>query len=398
MSLYRFSVKHLGRLTARAPVAQHVAYIMREDDYAPAQAHLQYVMRESETTRSREDLVQKAWQNLPVWAADSPATFFAAAEQYERANGRFATTWEIALPRALGRAEQLETVRAFLETQFGNRHPYAWAMHESHASDGGTNPHVHVLFSARTLDGLDRSPQQFFRRYNPDTPARGGAQKDPVLHERQAIGRQRQAWADVANWVLEQAGVEARIDPRSLADRGIDRVPEPRLAPYHSTQAKYYGRFTSAWEHTLDAREVRRPQHAQEQEHASAYWEARKQALGLTSDMPREAMILRVTRGMEEAQAAQPERPTVAALTQQLAQHHHTLQALEQHHARLHGTVMLLEHQTHHGIPLRDREQQRAEALLSHGTALGLEVMENDVSVGHGVRVRFQQEREQGYV
>jgi MobA/MobL family protein len=397
MGLYRFSVKHLGRLTARAPVAQHVAYILREDDYAPAQAHLHYLFRESAPTRQREDLVHKEWHNLPAWAAHSPATFFAAAEQYERANGRFATTWEIALPRELPRAAQLETVRAFLQTQFGERQPYAWAMHESPASDGGTNPHVHVLFSSRTLDGVARDASQFFRRYHPEQPAQGGAQKDPWFRERRSVGASRQAWADVANWSLERAGVDARIDPRSLADRGIDRPPEPRVDPYHSTQAKYHHRLTPTWAHTLAAREARTPQHAQEQGHAQAAWEARKQALGLTAAMPQEAMMLRVTQGMQEARATRPERLTVESLTQQLAQQQHTLQTLEQHHARLHGTVMIFEHHRRHGLPLSDREVQRADALLRDGATLGLAVLDNDVSLGRGVRVRFQPDRGQGY-
>jgi hypothetical protein len=397
MALCRFAVKHLGRLTARAPVAQHVAYIMREGDYAPAQAHLRYLFRESEATRSREDLVHKEAQNLPAWTQGSPACFFAAAEQYERANGRFATTWEIAVPRELGRAEQLETVRAFLQTQFGARQPYAWAMHESHASDGGTNPHVHVLFSERTLDGLDRSPQQFFRRYNPETPERGGAKKDPVLHQLQTVARQRQAWTDVANWSLERAGVDARLDPRRVADRGIDRAPEPRLAPYHSTQAKYHGTLTPAWAHTLNARENRTQDTAQEQASARAYWDKRRVAIGLTPEMTHEAMIARVTRTMHDPSGATQERVTMQQLTQQVTQGTRALQALEQHQVRLHGAVLLAEAQARMGRSFRDRDQQRAEALLTQGAALGLEAMDVDMAVGRGVRVRFQPERGQGY-
>jgi hypothetical protein len=397
MALCRFAVKHLGRLTAKAPVAQHVAYIMREGDYAPAQAHLRYLFRESEATRSREDLVHKEAQNLPAWAADSPAAFFAAAEQYERANGRFSTTWEIALPRELQRAEQLATVRAFLQTQFGERHPYAWAMHESHASDGGTNPHVHVIFSERTLDGIARSPQQFFRRYNPETPERGGAKKDPVLHQLQTVARQRQAWTDVANWSLERAGVDARIDPRSLEDRGIAREPETRLAPYHSTQAKYHDRRTPAWEHTLDARATRAQDTAWEQERARAYWDERRVALGLTPAMTREDMIACVTHAMHAPRETSRAWGTVETLTQQVTQEGHTLQTLEQHHARLHGAVMVAEHHTRDGTPLRDREQQRAEALLTQGAALGLDAVDDTVSASRGVRVHFQKERDHGY-
>ncbi len=397
MALCRFQVKHLGRLTAKAPVAQHVAYIMREGDYAPAKAHLRYLFREGETSRSREDLVHKEAHNLPAWAADSPATFFAAAEQYERANGRFSTTWEIALPRELSRPEQLVTVRAFLQTQFGTRHPYAWAMHESAASDGGTNPHVHVIFSERTRDGIDRSPPQFFRRYNPAAPERGGAQKDRELNQRSAVARARTAWTDVANWHLEQAGVDARIDPRRLADRGIAREPAPYLAPYHPTQAKYHGRVTPAWEHALDVRAAIAAEHAGEDAQARTYWEGRHQAIGLTPEMTRDAMVAQVTQAMHDLAGSTQERITVQQLTQQVTQGNDALQTLAQHHARLHGAVMIAEHQVREGKPLRDREQQRAEALLTHGAAMGLDAVDDTVPVGRGVRVHFQKEREHGY-
>jgi hypothetical protein len=397
MALCRFAIKHLGRLTARAPVAQHVAYIMREGDYAPAQAHLRYLMRESETTRSREDLAHKEWHNLPAWAQESPATFFAAAEQYERANGRVATTWEIALPRELPREEQLAAVRAFLQTQFGTRHPYAWAMHESPASDGETNPHIHVLFSSRTLDGMARDAAQFFRRYDPEDPAKGGAKKDPWFTAQRSAWMSRQAWTDVANWSLERAGVEARIDPRSLEDRGIAREPETRLAPYHSTQATYHGTRTPAWEHILTARESRVQDTAREQERAWAYWDERRVAIGLTPAMSRDAMITRVTQVMHDPSGPRRERVTVAQLTQQVTQGSHALQTLEQHHARLHGAVMIAAYHTRDGTPLRDREQQRAEALLSQGAAMGLDAVDDTVAVGRGVRVHFQKERDHGY-
>ena len=203
MDFCRFAVKHLGRLTQKAPVAKHVAYIMRDENYGPAQAHVRYMTRDAKTVQSREDLVHKEAHNLPPWADENPAAFFAAAERHERANGRFSTTWEIALPRELSRAHQITAVRDFLHTQFADRHPYAWAMHESHASDGAMNPHVHVIFSSRTLDGIARGEAQFFRRYNPEHPAHGGAKKAPFFTEQRAVFAVRQAWADVANWHLE---------------------------------------------------------------------------------------------------------------------------------------------------------------------------------------------------
>jgi hypothetical protein len=282
MTLYRFSVKHLSRGSHNAPISKHVAYIMREETYGPAHAHVAYITRESPTVRSREDLVHTEAHNLPAWAGGQVAAFFAAAEQYERANGRFSTTWEIALPRELSRAHQLTAVRDFLHTQFGERHVYAWAMHESRSSDGATNPHVHVIFSTRTLDGIDRDAAQFFKRYNATHPEHGGAQKDRFFVEPRALVAQRQAWADVCNWHLERAGVDVRMDPRSLQDQGLDRAPEQRLAPYHSTQAKYQGTLTPEWRETLRGRETRQGDKAQEAVRAVQHWEQRKVVLGLT--------------------------------------------------------------------------------------------------------------------
>jgi hypothetical protein len=45
------------------------------------------------------------------------------------------------------------------------------------ASDGKEQPHVHLMFSDRQQDGIERGPEQFSKRYNAKNPERGGAQK-----------------------------------------------------------------------------------------------------------------------------------------------------------------------------------------------------------------------------
>jgi hypothetical protein len=76
---------------------------MCDEEYGPAQAPLRDMLWDSTATRSREDFILKEAQHLPAWARENPATFFAAVERYERANGHCSTTWEIVLPRgALG--------------------------------------------------------------------------------------------------------------------------------------------------------------------------------------------------------------------------------------------------------------------------------------------------------
>ncbi|WP_240319290.1 MobA/MobL family protein [Acidibrevibacterium fodinaquatile] len=41
----------------------------------------------------------------------------------------------------------------------------------------------------------------------------------------------REAWADLANACLAENGHDVRIDHRSLAKRGLDLMPQVKLAP-----------------------------------------------------------------------------------------------------------------------------------------------------------------------
>ncbi len=41
--------------------------------------------------------------------------------------------------------------------------------------------------------------------------------------------KQRQSWADAVNAALEKAGRDERVDHRSLKDRGMDALPQPKI-------------------------------------------------------------------------------------------------------------------------------------------------------------------------
>jgi len=216
MAICHVALKHASRGQGRSALA-HATYIAREGPYA----HGRFV----------EQFVHVEHHNMPPWAQADPHAFWAAADTHERANGRLYNELEMALPRELSADGRLALAREFIASQLGTAHPCTWALHVSRALDGGEQPHVHVMFSARTLDGMARGPAQFFRRANPAEPARGGAAKDPAWHERAKVLEVREAWAAPANRALERAGVEARLDPRSLAAQGLDRLPEPKLGP-----------------------------------------------------------------------------------------------------------------------------------------------------------------------
>ena len=216
MAIYHLTVKHGSRSQGRSALA-HATYIAREGSYAHG--------------RFAEQFVHVEHHNMPIWAQEHPHTFWAAADTHERANGRLYNELEIALPRELSADDRLTLARDFVASQMGTAHPCTWALHVSRALDGGEQPHVHLMFSERTHDGIARGPHLFFRRANPTEPTRGGAAKDPAWHERKKVLALREVWAATANRALERAGLEARIDHRSLAAQGIDRLPEPKLGP-----------------------------------------------------------------------------------------------------------------------------------------------------------------------
>ena len=115
MAVINFRVNHL-KVSGGRGASRVVQYLTREGRYAPKQEQVAYLTRTSQATADRDDLVHQEVANLPAWAHGDAAGFFARAEQHERANGRYATTWQLALPKELTRDEQLTMARDFLAT------------------------------------------------------------------------------------------------------------------------------------------------------------------------------------------------------------------------------------------------------------------------------------------
>lgn len=187
----------------------------------------------------KEDKVRLVMSgNMPTWASSTggmmdPATdYWRAADAYERANGRLCKQIVCALPRELTKQDQLSLARTFAEevaaTEEG-RLPWTLAVHEGH----GANPHFHLMVSERLNDGLDRSPEAWFRRAstNKGSPEAGGARKTTRLKSKGWLFHIRALFALLANKILERAGFEERIDHRTLEAQGIDRRPTKHIGP-----------------------------------------------------------------------------------------------------------------------------------------------------------------------
>lgn len=215
MAINRFSV-HIGTKGKASP---HFAYITATGKY--------------------ENKMGVGWcdsGNMPKWARDDPSKFWAAADEHERANGQTYKEHIISIPRELPEHQRTKFVRTWIRRELGSKHPYTYAMHETMASDGKTNPHAHIMFSTRTLDEFDRTPEQFFKRYNATHPERGGAKKAETGISRGEmkinLEQQRERWDDMNKEFALQWG----YDPEPRHDPTKPPTPNKSMAEIQKAQ------------------------------------------------------------------------------------------------------------------------------------------------------------------
>ena len=215
MASFHISIKS-GK---RGNAAEHAAYIARVGK------HLK--------KRDKNDLVAVEHGNLPAWSQGSPQTFWRASDQHERLNGATYRELEVALPKELTRDQNLALVKEFVDKEIGIK-PFQYALHLPNAALGnGAQPHAHIMFSNRLPDGIERTAEQHFKRFNAKAPEKGGCRKDSCgkdmdTHKSEVISC-RERWADLQNEHLAKHGYEARVDHRSNKDRGLEAVPERHL-------------------------------------------------------------------------------------------------------------------------------------------------------------------------
>lgn len=226
------SGKNQGRAAAKFD------YLLREGDYVKKQnsglgsAHFDYLSREMKLDRE-DDFVTGFHKNMPEWVS-SPKEFWEAADLYERANGTLYREIQINFDTAFTMDQNIEMTQDYLEKIIGDKHAYYVAIHSPKTLDGNQdNPHAHIIFSERINDNISRAKEQYFKRYNPNYPERGGAKKESVYSNpktnRNWILSARKEWADVQNRYAEKYGIDKHFDERTLAEQGYTHVPETRM-------------------------------------------------------------------------------------------------------------------------------------------------------------------------
>jgi len=201
--------------------------------------HFNYITA-SEKYDAKRGVVHVEHGNMPLWAVAKPRLFWEASDEFERANGTAYRELEVSLPRELPLEQQVELARQLAREACGDRHAFSFAIHHAKASDGGMNPHIHLQFSERVDDGIERGRQHYFKRANKKEPEKGGCVKDrswqaskrgkqKVAESSERLLEIRKCWEFMCNKALAEFGSDARIDHRSNEARGIETAPQPKV-------------------------------------------------------------------------------------------------------------------------------------------------------------------------
>jgi hypothetical protein len=172
---------------------------------------------------------------LPSWASQRGALWNAAEAAEHRRNSRVAREYQVNLPYQLSAQQRAELARKFAR-ELSDRHNVAidLAIHKPRLDSDPRNYHAHLLATTRELTaeglgakaGLDMSQAERIRR---------GLLSGP--EEFMAI---RERWGTLVNDSFRAAGLDERVDYRSLKAQGIDREPMPRI-PYVALQIERRG-------------------------------------------------------------------------------------------------------------------------------------------------------------
>lgn len=165
------------------------------------------------------------------------AALWNAVEKIEKAkNAQLAREIEIAIPKELDRNSQIELVRQYVNDNFVSAGMCAdFAIHDK--QDG--NPHAHIMLTMRPLeqDGQwgAKSKKEYILDDNGErVKLKNGNYKTRKINtvdwnEQDKAEFWRLAWAELANKYLEQNAISERIDHRSFARQGIDKIPSIHL-------------------------------------------------------------------------------------------------------------------------------------------------------------------------
>ena len=166
-------------------------------------------------------------------------TLWNAAEAIEKQwNSQLARRFVLAIPRELPPEQYADLIRDYCREFFVSKGMIAdFAIHDK----GDGNPHAHILLTMRAMDETGKWLPKSRKVYDLDengerirlASGRWKSHKEDTVdwNDQKYAEIWRQGWADIANRYLEAIGSPERLDLRSYARQGIDKIPTVHMGP-----------------------------------------------------------------------------------------------------------------------------------------------------------------------
>jgi len=137
--------------------------------------------------------------HAPYWVRNRSELWNRVEESETRKNSQVAREVRVALPDELTHAQRVALVRDYAQAQFVDRGMVAdIALHAPGRAGDERNHHAHILLATREID------------------AEGFTTKNRDWNKVEVLEGWREAWARDSNAALERAGIEDRVDHRTL--------------------------------------------------------------------------------------------------------------------------------------------------------------------------------------
>ena len=186
-----------------------------------ASPHANYIMGEGEYKYKQNEIIYQA-HHMPNDL--TPHEFWKLADDNEPVNGRTYREFKITLPHEFSKEENIELLNEFIKKELGNDYYYSVVIHDKESSEKGiNNVHAHLMFSERKIDGIERKPEKFFRKFCHTNPTKGGAKKEPSWTKREKLLEIRKDWEDILNQRLEEKGIE-KVSCKSLKEQKKEAI------------------------------------------------------------------------------------------------------------------------------------------------------------------------------
>lgn len=209
MAIYHLSVKTISRSKGRSATAA-AAYRAGVSIYDDRTETLHNYTRK----QGVESSILITPDNAPDWASDRSNLWNAAEQSEKRKNSTVAREFEIALPAELD-SQQREQLAYDFAQELVDKHGFAAdvCIHQPDLHNDRSNHHAHILCTTRKLE------------------VEGFTQKTRELDDRKnkQVDYWRERFGELQNEHLEKAGLDNRVDHRSLKDQGVERLPQIHL-------------------------------------------------------------------------------------------------------------------------------------------------------------------------